>query len=365
MLSFCPKFIGSLIKNIFPILRKTQLANLSLGVFGLIKSQSGIMSAIVREIYSGSKKHKHRLKRFWRFLSNPRVKPERLRSFWVSWCIRKFTHGKYVSAAVDWTALPGNIQCLMIAVPYAGRAIPLIWQIIPFSAIKDSQNRIEERLIARLNNLLPNGKKLMLTADRGFGRASFIKFLKAKKILFAVRVKSKVWIKIRTSRRSILLQSLYLKPNTPYWFARITFREDEVVTGVNLAAVTVPPKPGENPDPWFLVTNLRSAGTTISAYRKRFDIEEWFKDCKHQLGITNLQTTNLKRVRKLVLIACVSYTLVALIGKPAKKIKEVVDALISKGEKTASIIWVALEAIKHRLLKGQFWKRVWVLGVMP
>lgn len=359
MRTFCPRFVKSLLTRIFPVLRKTQLANLSLGVFGLIKSQSGIMSAIVREV-PGSRKHKHRLKRLWRFVSNPRVKPERLRGFWISWCIRKFTSSKYVSVAIDWTSLPGNIQCLMIALPFAGRAIPLLWQIVPFAAIKDSQNRIEERLVARLVNLMPKGKKLVLTADRGFGRATFIGFLKAKKILFAVRIKSCVWIKTK-ERKSILLKRLYLRPDSPYWFPRISLREDGFVEGVNLACVVAK----ESSDPWFLVTNLRKAQTAILTYQKRFDIEEWFKDCKHQLGIADIQTANLKRVRKLIFMACISYALTALIGKPAKKIKEVVDALISKGKETASIIWIALEAIKHRLLKGQFWKRVWVLGVMP
>ena len=64
-------------------------------------------------------------------------------------------------------------------------------------------------------------------------------------------------------------------------------------------------------------------------------------------------------------IAAISFSLTALIGKPAKKIKEVVNTLISRGKETASIIWVALEAIKHNLLKKQFWRDLWVLGVTP
>ena len=93
----------------FPGLRKTQIENLSLGVFGQIKAQSGKMSEIVREV-PGAKKHKHRLKRFWRFLSNPRIKPERLQEHWACWCIKTFCYGKYVKVAMDWTTLQGNIQ---------------------------------------------------------------------------------------------------------------------------------------------------------------------------------------------------------------------------------------------------------------
>jgi len=49
--------------KIFPTLRKTHRVNLSFGVFGQVKTQSGLMSQIVREV-PGALKHKHRLKRF-------------------------------------------------------------------------------------------------------------------------------------------------------------------------------------------------------------------------------------------------------------------------------------------------------------
>jgi hypothetical protein len=203
LLTFCPGFVKSFAAKIFPTLRKTQRENLSLASYGMIKSQSAKMSEMVRGV-PGAKKHKHRLKRLWRFVDNYRVKPVRLREPWVSWCISKFTSGKYVLVALDWTTLPGNIQCLMTAIPFKGRAIPLIWHICLHSDIKDSQNRIEERLMARLVNLIPEGKKIVLTADRGFGRAAFIQFLLKKNVLFVIRVKSKYGLKLGKANQSSL-----------------------------------------------------------------------------------------------------------------------------------------------------------------
>lgn len=78
----------------------------------------------------------------------------------------------------------------MIAIPFHGRAIPLLWHIVLHRQIKDSQNRIEERLLARLSNLVKEispEKKLLVTADRGFGRASLIQFLQKKQVLFVMR----------------------------------------------------------------------------------------------------------------------------------------------------------------------------------
>ncbi len=77
----------------FPHLRKTQAVNLTLGVFGLIKARSGLMSVIVREI-PGAQDHKHRLKRFWRFVSNPRVNTANLQILWCKWAVNTFVPGK-------------------------------------------------------------------------------------------------------------------------------------------------------------------------------------------------------------------------------------------------------------------------------
>jgi len=352
----------------FPTLRKTQLINLSYGVYGQIKSQSGLMSEIVREV-PGAAKHKHRLKRFWRFLSNPRIKPEHLRIYWLRWCMKTFCKGTYIPVAIDWTTLPGNIQCLMIAIPYHGRAIPLLWHIVYYSDIKDSQNRIEERLIARLVNLCQEVapyKKILLTADRGFGRATFIQFLLNKQILFVVRVRSDVFIKT-TDGKALLLRTLgkTLLFDVPMWYKQISFRADGKVTGVNLAAVCAKPKEGKEKDPWFLVTNLRKSKTAIAHYQKRFAIEEWFKDFKHQIGIAKLQTRNLKRVRRMVFISCVSYGLLTLIGNVANKLQTVKDSLITKGAKTASRIWFAIKIIRYHFLDKIFWKKVYLRATVP
>lgn len=327
------------------------------------------MSEIVREI-PGAVKHKHRLKRFWRFLSNPRIKPERLQLFWMVWCLRTFNKDRIVKVAIDWTTLPGNIQCLMIAIPFHGRAVPLLWHIVRYCEIKDSQNRIEERLVARLVHLVyavSSQKRLLLTADRGFGRAHLIQFLQKKQVLFVLRVRGDVAMKTIAGRR-IILRNLgkTLTEGKPVWFEQITYRGDGIVTGINLACMVAPPKEeGGVLDPWFLVTNLRKAETTIARYQERFHIEEWFKDMKHQLGITRLQTRNLMRVRRMVFVSAVSYGVTMLIGTVASKLKTIKDTLITGGKKTASRIWFAMQIIKHNLLGRIFWRKVYLIGTAP
>ena len=367
-MSFSAQFVKGLVEKIFPTLRKTQSVNLAFGVFGQIKSQSGLMSEIVRDV-PGAKKHKHRLKRFWRFLSNHLIKPESLRLFWISWCIKTFCHNHIIKVAMDWTTLPGNIQCLMICIPFKGRAIPLIWHIVRYCDIKDSQNLIEERLVARLvtiiNAVFPD-KKLLLTADRGFGRATLFQFLLKKKVLFAIRVKGDVIITTKNGKRmSLRMLGKRLTANVPQWYTNISYRSDGIVSGLNLAAVVAPEFEGKDLDPWFIATNLRKPETTIKRYAERFHIEEWFKDFKHQLGIDKLQTRNLKRIRRLVFVSTVSYGITMLVGKTAEKLTSLQDTLITGGKKSASRIWFALKIIKYNLCGNIFWRKVYQQATAP
>lgn len=337
----------------FPSLRKTQVINLTLGVFGLIKARSGLMSEIAREI-PGSSKHKHRLKRLWRFVSNDRIKPTTLVDIWCLWVIKTFCRSEHLPVAVDWTTLPGNIQCLMAAVPYAGRAIPLVWVTTTYQAFSDSQNLIEQRLVTRLINIIPPEKKVILIADRGFGRAKFIKFLVGSGILFAIRVKADVKVTTSTGR-VILLRKLKVKPNQIKWFNSISYRADGVVRKVNLALTLAE----GSDDPWLIVTNLRRAQTAIQRYESRFAIEEWFKDLKHELGVHRLQTKSLGRVRRLILISALSYGLIMLVGTVAEKLSTLWDQLITGGRKSASKIWFALRIIHYQMLPGIYWKKIW------
>lgn len=325
---FSPQFVRGLTRNIFPELRKTQTVNLGLAVYGQILSQSTVLSQIVRQT-PGAVKHKHRLKRLWRFVSNPRVKPERLFEYWIPWCTRVFGKSRYVPVALDWTGLPGNHMCLVASLVLFGRAIPLLWQVVKYSEIKDSTNRIEQRLVTRLINLAPAGKKLVILADRGFGRTEFLRFLLTKPVSFSVRVDKKVRVQ-PLGKRAFLLSTLAkkLRPEIPAWFSVVAYRDDGAIPRISLAAIVAK----DSSDPWFLATNLKSPSSAMSYYAARFQIEAGFKDLKHALGLEKLQTRNLTRIRRILLITSISQAMVMLIGKMSWRFKTIKQQLITGGK---------------------------------
>lgn len=360
-MNFSPRFVRGLVGQVFPDLRKTQKVNLGLAVFGQMLSQTAVLSQIVREV-PGAVKHKHRLKRLWRFVSNLKVKPERLWRAWIPWVINRFSVSKYVVVALDWTGLPGNLVCLTASLVVSGRAVPLLWRVTRYSLIKDSMNRIEHRLVTRLINLMPPGKRLVLAADRGFGRAEFLNFLLAKQLLFVIRVDKNVWVKPKTGN-GFLLSGLAPKliPQTPIWYPAIAYRADGAVPKISLAATVAK----DSGDPWFLATNLRSPARAVSVYAARFQIEEGFKDMKYALGLQKIQTRNLIRVRRLILITAVSMAVLMLIGKLAFRMTRLKSTLITGGKRVCSRIWLGLQIVRRKLLGQVFWRRVKLAALGP
>jgi len=355
---FSLPFVKQFFAKIFGrTLRKTHFENLCLSIYGLVGSRSGLLSEIVRWFpagYAAGVTHKHRLKRLGRFFSNLRFKPEKIMTPWVEWCANRFACNGRLLVAVDWTALPGNYQCLMAAVPFYGRAIPLYWRIVSNHTFEKSQNRLEEQFLRTLTKIVPKDVMPVIIADRGFGRASLFQFLIDLKVLFVVRIKSDVWITLCSGVRR-KLSKMRVKPNRGRWYPNITYREDSIVGGLNLAATAVE----NNPDHWFLVTNLNEQKETILNYAKRFEIEEFFKDTKHQLGIADTQTKDSRRIHRLLCMACLSYGMLAIIGKTIERHMEIANILIRTGkEKVASYIWFALNAIRHNLIDRPVWQEM-------
>ncbi len=70
---------------------------------------------------------------------------------------------------------------------------------------------------------------------------------------------------------------------------------------------------------WFILTNLGNLELAIAAYRKRFNIEEMFRDFKS--GGYNLENTNIsgERLIALILLIAIAYTSATIQGQQIKR----------------------------------------------
>ena len=111
---------------------------------------------------------------------------------------------------IDWSDLGRKRNGLFAAVCYRKRGLPLLGWATTHEEMNPSQNRREEAFIARLLRNLPDAIRPMLLADRGFGRASLLRWLQemprhtGRTVDYVVRLKGNVHIQTADGYQGLL-----------------------------------------------------------------------------------------------------------------------------------------------------------------
>ena len=116
------------------------------------------------------------------------------------------------------------------------------------------------------------------------------------------------------------LQDLGLVPGVSFFLKGIKVTKTGGFLGFNVAGKWKRKIKGVAPkEAWFILTNFDSLEYAILAYRRRFDIEEMFRDFKK--GGYNLEDTNVKGERfiSLVLLIAIAYSCATIQGKQIKR----------------------------------------------
>jgi hypothetical protein len=145
----------------------------------------GTLSAIGRSLPRPTAAQ-HRIERAWWFRANDRVRASEV----MPRVVRRLTRGrkKPLLVALDWTDVRG-LHTLMAAAVMRGRAVPLLWASYTTGQLHRSQNSFEEGLLRLLVSMLPGGVRVVLLADRGFGRAELARTCEALNLRDLVRIK--------------------------------------------------------------------------------------------------------------------------------------------------------------------------------
>ena len=114
---------------------------------------------------------KHQIKRCWRFCANDRVETADAMRGIVQKLVKK--RKKKLLVALDWVDIKG-FQTLMASAVLKGRSIPICWASTTNHVYDGhkSRNAFEESLLLVLRSMIPESVKVILLADRGFGRTA-------------------------------------------------------------------------------------------------------------------------------------------------------------------------------------------------
>ena len=257
-----------------------------------------------------------RRKKMQRFLSLSTFSVEKL---WLplieSWLERDFALGQTMYVVIDRTTW-ARINLLMISVIYDHRAIPIYFELLP----KLGSSNLSEQKQAILQ-ILPifNKYKTIILGDREFCSVKLASWLREQNVYFCVRLKKSEFIQLKNEIWQTLGE-LGLKPGISLFLAGVKVTKSQQISGFNLACKWQKTRLGISPEEgWFILTNLPDLETAISAYKKRFGIEEMFRDFKS--GGYNLEDTNVssKRLISLIIVIAFAYSLTTFKGQDLKK----------------------------------------------
>jgi hypothetical protein len=314
-------------------LRKTQRENMGRSVGALIAGRDARLSSVARH-FEGADTFKYRLKRFDRFIGNERIKTWECFAVLVPVILKLADRmNGYLPVLLDHTDVGQDLRVCYAAVLFKRRALPLIFFVFNKRKVRKSQNKIEEHLLRRLHGMIPSRLRVVVVADRGFGRVSLFRFLKGLKWHFVIRVKGKVCIK---HAQEGVLNTL----PAAWWRKDVSYHKQARYT-LNLLSLTA----GTN-DPWYLATDLDDPALVKSIYEKRMRIEELFRDQKWHVGMVVPTTRNVGRFSRLLFIVLLVSLLLIMLGRQVQKYPALVKTIIADPAK-AGLLWLAGQALEH------------------
>ena len=243
----------------------------------------------------GPARCKHRIKRAARFVANGRVTAADGMAGVIARLARR--KGVPLVVALDWGEVR-SFHTLVAAAVAGGRSVPLPWHSYPEWELAGSQNNLEEGLIRLLRSLVPERVRIILSADRGFGRAELARtLLGLVNVSFATRVKPQV--KVRHPRFTGELVDYPVKKGTQRVLQGAQFRADAPV-GLDVVIRWKKGLPEHRDGPWLLVTDLgkKSAVALTELYGKRMGIEEFFRDARSARNGFALRHTQVQKAER-------------------------------------------------------------------
>jgi hypothetical protein len=299
-------FLDSVLAEDIHTKRVESLANATLGVMtgaSLAVAMIGKSLAQARGLLP-----KHAIKQVDRLLSNSKLEAWDVFATWVPEMVGSRTD---IVVAMDWTDFDADGHLALKLVTRHGRATPLVWLSVFKDELKDARNAYEDASLRRLAEVLPDGVRATLLADRGFADTKLFGFLGELGFDYVIRLKGNTKVGAADGTTC---------PAAEGQGGRARKLRDATVTGAQCpvgAVVCVHAK--DMKEPWCLVTGNgdATAPQIIALYSKRWRVEPSFRDTKNLrfgLGLSTVRIGDPQRRDRLLLLNAFAVVLLTLLG---------------------------------------------------
>jgi len=299
-------------------LRLSQAKTLAIWVASAMRVERISLANIGRRMHGRAK---HQIKRAYRFCANERIETaDAMRG--IVKRLLKHRH-KPLLVALDWVDIRGFQTLVVLIVPArSGRSTPLCWA----SCVRQtydghkSRNSFEESLLTVLREMIPRSIKVVILADRGFGRCALAAFLRQQQFSYLIRIQPKVRVKLQGFEGNLL--DYPLCKGVAKVLKDVAYRSDGAVRQ-NIVIRWRKDLPAKRDECWFLMTDLNGTAQQLcQLYGKRMTIEQLFRDHKSKRNGWSLRDTQLTtpdRLDRLLLVLAIAYLLLCGIGLIARQ----------------------------------------------
>lgn len=320
-------------------LRRSQAKTLGTLVAGAMRCPRASLAGIGRQVLGSAK---HQIKRCWRFCSNGRVETADAMRGVVKRLLKK--RKKPLLVALDWVDIRG-FQTLVASAVLKGRSVPLCWASCSGHTYDGhrSRNAFEESLLLVLRSMIPPQVKVIILADRGFGRTELARFCQRHGLHYVIRICPKV--KVRTAGYEGKLLDYPVHKGICKLLRGVSYRSGYKPLVQNVVVRWVRGLPAERDECWFLMTDLAAGPAQVSKlYGRRMTIEQLFRDGKSKRNGWSLRDTQLStpdRLDRMLLILAIAYLLLCGLGIIAQKTHKP-SAWCSSSKEQCSIFLIGL-----------------------
>ena len=256
-----------------------------------------------------------RRKKLQRFLSLPIFE---IKELWFpiirEWIFQTFSKKTIIYLAIDRTNW-NNKNLLIISVIYKKRAIPVYFKRL--SKLGSSNFSEQKEVISNIIELFIEYKVVIL-GDREFCSVKLGEWLDSQGLQFCLRLKENQKVELENDMW-LQLKECGLKPGISLFMENVRVTKTHKVEGFSIACKWKRSyRESVVSEGWFILTNMSNVEEAVAAYKKRFDIEEMFRDYKS--GGYNLEGTNVEGQRFIALVIVISfaYLFATLQGKLIK-----------------------------------------------
>lgn len=318
-----PTRVSEFVADVFgEALHRKRVESVANATLGVLQGASLAVSAIGQGLALAQGSNcKHAIKQVDRLFSNRGLDVNHLFASWVPFIVAERTE---VVLALDWTDFDADDQSTLVLsiVTSHGRSTPLLWKTVRKSQLAKRRNAVEDALLLRLRQVIPECVRVTILCDRGFADRKLYEYLKTELGFdYIVRFRSGMIVTDASGQSRPAKEWI---PRTP---RVLMLRGARVTKEAYPVGAVVLLHDRDMQDAWCLATSRTdlSARQIAKLYGKRFTTEETFrdqKDLRFGMGLKQTHISDPKRRDRVLLICAMATALLTLLGAAGESLGE-------------------------------------------